>query len=55
MERLWFAVIKLVHANPDGIEKAFGLARMDWRDLLMAAEFGEKLDAHHEWWEKHAT
>jgi hypothetical protein len=32
-----------------GILKAIDLARRDWRDLLMAANFGNHLDAHENW------
>jgi len=55
MERLWFSIVKLVHANPGRIDQTFILARTDWRDLLMAAGFGEELDAHEKWWAKNAT
>jgi hypothetical protein len=55
MERLWFSIVKLVHADPGRIDQTFILARTDWRDLLMAAGFGEDLDAHERWWAKNAT
>lgn len=55
MERLWFAVPKICSSTPDGTDRAFELARADWRDLLVAADFGTDLDAHNVWWEQHAT
>jgi len=32
-----------------GLEAAIELANTDWRDLLMAAGFGEDLNAHQKW------
>ncbi len=49
MERIRFAAIKLSQGNIPKLIKAIGLARRDWRDLLMAAEFGQQLDAHEIW------
>jgi hypothetical protein len=50
MERIWFAVLKLGERSLPALEAAVGLARTDWRDLLMAAGFGEDTEAHHRWW-----
>ena len=49
MERLRFAAIKLSKGNLHQLRKAIDLARIDWRDLLMAAGFGDDVDAHNEW------
>ena len=49
MERIWFAVLKLGSGDVSGLEDAIALARTDRRDLLMAAGFGEDLNAHTMW------
>ncbi len=51
MERIWFAVLKLGMKNDSAFESAITLAKTDWRDLLMAAGFGEDLEAHNKWWQ----
>ena len=50
MERIWFAVLKLGEGKPASVKSAVSLAQTDWRDLLMAAGFGEDEDAHERWW-----
>ena len=52
MERLRFAALKLSEGDVPKLRKALDLARIDWRDLLMAAGFGHQLDAHKQWAEK---
>jgi hypothetical protein len=49
MERIRFAVIKLAKESSMSIDSAVELAQKDWRDLLMAAGFGNELDAHEKW------
>ena len=49
MERIRFAAIKLSKGNVLKLLRAIDEARMDWRDLLMAADFGFDLNAHENW------
>jgi hypothetical protein len=49
MERIRFAALKLSQGQIPTLLKAIDLARRDWRDLLMAADFGNHLDAHETW------
>lgn len=49
MERIRFAAIKLSKGNVLKLLKAIDEARMDWRDLLMAADFGYDVNAHENW------
>ena len=49
MERLRFAAIKLSKGDLHELLEAIDQARMDWRDLLMAAGFGYDVNAHNEW------
>ena len=49
MERIRFAAIKLSKGNIQKLLEAIDEARMDWRDLLMAADFGYDVNAHEEW------
>ena len=51
LERFQFAAIKLSAGRMDMLLRALLLAQRDWRDLLMAAGFGEALDAHDKWFE----
>lgn len=46
MERIRFAALKLSQGNMHKLLKAIDMARRDWRDLLMAADFGNDLSAH---------
>jgi hypothetical protein len=50
LERIRFAVLKLSDGNIAKLQEAVQLAKADWRDLLMAAGFGEDLTAHLTWW-----
>jgi hypothetical protein len=52
MERIRFAALKLSQGNLLKLLKAIDMTRRDWRDVLMAADFGNHLDAH-EVWAKH--
>jgi hypothetical protein len=49
MERIRFAAIKMSKGNILKLLKAIDEARMDWRDLLMAADFGFDVNAHELW------
>jgi len=49
MERMRFATIKLSKGNIHKLLEAIDEARMDWRDLLMAADFGFDVNAHEVW------
>jgi hypothetical protein len=49
MDRFRFAVLKLSGGKLSKLDKALQLAETDWRDLLMAAGFGECVTAHESW------
>ena len=49
MERIRFAAIKLSEGNIKKLLSAIDEARMDWRDLFMAAGFGYDIEAHEKW------
>ncbi|HEX7898397.1 MAG TPA: hypothetical protein VF950_11600 [Planctomycetota bacterium] len=49
MERLRFAALKRSRGHLGKLKDAIQLAKIDWRDLLMAAGFGEDVDAHRTW------
>lgn len=49
MERLWFAVLKLSQGKITLLIHAISEAQADYRDVLMAAEFGIDMDAHLRW------
>ena len=49
MERIRFAVLKLSQGNIKKLLAAIDEARMDWRDLFMAADFGHDVKAHEQW------
>jgi hypothetical protein len=49
LERFQFAALKLSEGKLDKLNHAIALAKADWRDLLMAAGFGEDIDAHKSW------
>jgi hypothetical protein len=48
LERFRFAVLKLSEGNLDKLDRAISLAKEDWRDLLIAAGFGDP-EAHQLW------
>jgi hypothetical protein len=48
-ERIRFAVLKLSGGNIAALEKHINNALHDWRDVLVAAGFAERVDAHKEW------
>jgi hypothetical protein len=47
-ERIRFAVLKLSAGSISELEQRIALAALDWRDTLMAAEFGD-VTAHKFW------
>jgi hypothetical protein len=49
MERFRFAVIKLSEGQIDKLYDAIELSQSDWRDLLVAAGFGDDISAHELW------
>src|SRR5438045_3553306 len=49
LERFRFAALKLSDGKLDLLRRAIKLAQRDWRDLLMAAGFGDDLAAHERW------
>jgi len=48
-ERVRYAVLKLSGGDLHELERAIQLANWDWRDLLMAADFGHDVTAHERW------
>jgi hypothetical protein len=50
LERIRFAVLKLSAGDTAKLLDSIVLAQTDWRDLLMAAGFGEDVEAHSAWW-----
>lgn len=49
LDRLRFAALKLSGGNYKKLVEAVELAKIDWRDLLMAAGFGYDVRAHEDW------
>ena len=50
LERYRFAAIRVSNGTLKGLESAIALAKIDWRDLLMEADFGHDLQAHERWY-----
>jgi hypothetical protein len=48
LEPFQFAALKLSGGDLDKFDRAIALAKSDWRDLLMAAGFGD-INAHASW------
>ena len=48
-ERIRFAALKLSGGRIDRLRDAIDLAKVDWRDLLMAAGFWRDAGAHRKW------
>jgi hypothetical protein len=48
-ERIRFAVLKVSNGDVTKLRDAVDHAKIDWRDVLMWAGFGESLSAHQEW------
>jgi len=49
LERIRFAALKLSAGDLSSLLNAVTLAKTDWRDLLMAADFGDDTRAHERW------
>ena len=49
LERMRFAAIKWSNGDIRKLLEAIDLARIDWRDLFMAAGFGHNVKAHEKW------
>lgn len=49
VERIQLAVLKLSNGEVDKFLAAAELAQLDWRDVLVAAGFGNDLEAHTKW------
>ena len=49
MERIRFAALKLSQGNINKLLRAIDEARLDWRDLFMATDFGYDVNAHEKW------
>ena len=49
LERIRFAVLKLSEGSTTMLGEAIALAKVDWRDVLVAAEFASSLQAHATW------
>lgn len=48
-ERLRFAVLKLSRGDLKELKKWIDDAKIDWRDVLMAAGFGYDVTEHERW------
>lgn len=48
-ERIHLAILKISNGDSRKFTDAVELARIDWRDVLMWAEFANDLDAHKKW------
>ena len=49
IERIWFAAIKVSCGKVEEFSKAVELVKIDWRDLLVWAEFADNADEHNIW------
>ena len=49
LERIRFAVLKVSGGDLNRLQQAIDLAKVDWRDVLVAAGFGSDLIAHTSW------
>jgi hypothetical protein len=49
LERFRFAALKLSEGNLQKLREAVQLAKIDWRDLLVAADFADDVKAHNRW------
>ena len=50
LERIRIAALKVSGGDLNALQRAIDLAKIDWRDLLMAAGFGHDVSAHKSWW-----
>jgi hypothetical protein len=49
LERIQLAILKLSNGEVDKFLAVAELAQMDWRDVLVAAGFGNDVEAHRKW------
>jgi len=49
LERLHFAALQLSDGSLTRLRDAIALAKTDWRDLLVAADFADDIHAHRRW------
>jgi hypothetical protein len=49
LERVRFAALKLSSGNLKKLHDAIRLAKEDWRDLLVSAQFADDVNAHSHW------
>ncbi len=49
LERVRFAALKLSKGDLEKLKRAVTLAKRDWRDLLVAANFADDIEAHKSW------
>jgi hypothetical protein len=49
VERIRLAILKLANGDFDSVVDHLREAHQDWRDVLVAAGFGDDLDAHVKW------
>jgi hypothetical protein len=49
LERVRFAVLKLSDGDLEQLRITVEQAKVDWRDVLVGADFGYSLDAHDRW------
>ena len=49
LERIRLAVLKISNGDQDKLLEAILLAKRDWRDVLVWADFANDLDAHTRW------
>lgn len=49
LQRYHFAALKLSGGNLEELRRAVAVAKVDWRDLIVAAGFGHSCEAHLLW------
>ncbi len=49
LERIRFSALKVSGGDIERLKESVELAKVDWRDLLMAAGFAEDTEAHKHW------
>ena len=49
IERIRFAALRVSVGSIAKLTEAVQLAKSDWRDLLVAAGFGDSMEEHHKW------
>jgi len=52
LERFRFAALRIAAGNLERLVQAIALARTDWRDLLVEADFANDTGAHRAWFER---